>query len=169
MRAPALLLALLAVVGVALAQEAPAPPPPPPPEDQVAPPTFAAEVEQVIVDLVVTDKKGNPVAGISQDDLIVSEDDVPQSLVSFDAVDLPDEPSEEPPPPPKVSKNTDVPVDRGRTFVIIFDDMNLTPFRAREAKGAVASFLTNAVREGDYVNLIATSTGGRSPTRRWSA
>jgi VWFA-related protein len=147
-----LTLALAALAGVAAAQDAPAPP-----AGEEAPPAFAAEVEQVIVDLVVTDGKGNPVAGVSQEDLVISEDGVPQSIVSFDAVALPDEPSDAPPPPPRVSLNTAVPVDRGRTFVIVFDDMNLSPFRSRDAKGAVVSFLENAVREGDYVNLIATS------------
>jgi len=151
--APSLL--LLAGAAGLLAQETPAPPEPPAP--QVAPPTFAAEVEQVIVDLVVIDKKGNPIPGIAKDDLIIEEDDVEQSVVSFEGVALPDEPSEEPPPPPRISLNTAVDAERGRTFVIVFDDMNLSPFRARDAKAAVKSFLESAVREGDYVNLIATS------------
>ena len=121
------------------------------------PPTFTVEVEQVIVDLVVTDKKGNPVSGISEDDLIVTEDDVSQSVVSFEAVQLPDGPVAEPPPPPRVSRNTDQRSERGSTFVIIFDDMNLSRHRARDAKAAVASFLENGVREGDYVTLVSTS------------
>ncbi len=124
---------------------------------QPPPPTFTVEVEQVIVDLVVTDKKGNPVSGISEDDLIITEDDVAQSVVSFEAVELPDGPVAEPPPPPRVSRNTDTGSARGRTFVIVFDDMNLRPHRARDAKAAVASFLENGVREGDYVTLVATS------------
>jgi len=153
--APALL--VLAGAAGAPAQEEPAP--------QVAPPTFAAEVEQVIVDLVVTDKEGNPVPGITKDDLVIEEDDVAQSVVSFEAVQLPDEPAAEPPPPPRISLNTAVDPDRGRTFVIVFDDMNLSPFRARDAKAAVASFLETAVREGDYVNLIATSGAAWWTTR----
>lgn len=140
------------------APEAPAP-------TQVPPPTFGVEVDQVIVDLVVTDKKGNPVAGISKDDLIVQEDDVPQSMVSFESVALPDTPSDKPPPPPVVSRNTDEDSERGRTFVIVFDDMNLSPHRAQAAKGAVASFLKTAVREGDYVTLIATSGSAWWTTR----
>jgi VWFA-related protein len=130
-----------------------------------APPTFAAGVEQVVVDLVVTDDDGNPVAGITKDDLVIEEDGVPQTIVSFEAVQLPDEPAAEPPPPPRISSNTASEVERGRTFVIVFDDMNLTPFRARDAKAAVLSFLENAVREGDYVNLIATSGSAWWTTR----
>ena len=154
--------AVLVLLGAAdlLAQEpqpspeAPAVDPSPSAEEPL---TFAAEVEQVIVDMVVTDKRGNPVPGIAQDDLIVEEDDVAQSLVSFEAVELPTEPDPEPPPPPRISRNTDLAARRGRTFAIVFDDMNLTPGTARDAKAAVASFLTSGVREGDYVTLIATS------------
>ncbi len=154
MRAPfASAILLLAGVPGLLAQEAAAPPG----ASQVAPPTFTAGVEQVIVDLVVTDGDDNPVAGITRDDLVIEEDGVRQSVVSFEAVQLPDEPSAAPPPPPRISVNTAVDAERGRTFVVVFDDMNLTPFRARDAKAAVASFLENAIREGDQVNLIATS------------
>ena len=45
------------------------------------------------MDVVVTDKKGHPVPGLTRDDLVVTEDGVPQKIVSFDAVALPDAPS----------------------------------------------------------------------------
>ncbi len=132
------------------------------------PPTFPAEIEQVIVDLVVADKKGNPVAGITRDDLIVEEDDLPQSIATFEAIELPLEPSPVSPPPPRISVNTSLEAQRGRTFVVVFDDMHITTYRAREAKAAVASFLENGVREGDSVTLISTS-GGTWWTSRMNA
>jgi VWFA-related protein len=139
------------------------------PGQEVTTPTFPAKVEQVIVDLVVLDKKGNPVAGIDQDDLIVKEDGEPQSIVSFEAVQLPEAPAPvpapAPPPPPRISTNATPEVQRGRTFVIVFDDTHITPSRARDAKAAVASFLENGVREGDYVTLISTSGGTWWTTR----
>ena len=70
---------------------------------QVAPPTFAVEVEQVIVDLVVTDEKGNPVPGVDPDDLIVTEDGVPQTIVSYEAFALPEGSPAKAPPPSRVS------------------------------------------------------------------
>ena len=121
-------------------------------------PTFETRVEQVIVDAVVIDKKGDPVPGITKDDLIIREDGVRQEVVSFEAIRLPDEPGAEPPPPPRVSTNTGVATQRGRVFVIVFDDLNLMPERSNQAKAAVANFLTTGVREGDYVTLV--STGG---------
>jgi VWFA-related protein len=124
---------------------------------QEAPPRFEAEVEQVIVDLVVTDRKGNPVPGLTQDDLTITEDGVPQEIVSFEAIRLPEEPMPVAAALPRISKNTGPSAQLGRTFVIVFDDVNLSPQRARDAKAAVASFLTNGVREGDSVAVIATS------------
>jgi VWFA-related protein len=149
---PSLLAALLLLAGAAVlpAQEPAAGPPEGKDE------AFPAEVEQVVVDLVVSDEEGNPIAGITGDDLLVSEDGVPQAIVSFEAIRLPDEPAPEPPAPPRISTNTQPASHRGRLFVIVFDDLNLSPQRSRDAKAAVASFLTNGVREGDHVTLIAT-------------
>jgi VWFA-related protein len=137
-------------------------------EAEEPPPSFPAQVEQVIVDLVVTDKKGHPVEGITKDDLILKEDGEPQSVVSFEAVELPEEPATVPAEPPEISVNTTPEAQRGRTFVIVFDDTHITPYRARDAKAAVASFLEKGVREGDYVTLISTS-GGTWWTSRMNA
>ena len=91
---PRLLLALVISLGAAalLAQE-PSPDPPAEASQESPPAQFEAEVEQVIVDLVVIDKKGNPVSGLGPDDMIVAEDGVPQEVVSFEAVALPVEPA----------------------------------------------------------------------------
>ncbi len=120
-------------------------------------PVFPTQLEQVIVDVVVTDKKGTPIKGLTAADLAVTEDGVKQDVVSFEAVELPEQPSAEAPPPPQVSSNVAADEQRGRTFVIVFDDMHITPFRATQAKAAVASFLENGTREGDRVSLISTA------------
>jgi VWFA-related protein len=139
------------------------------PGPEGTPPTFPARVEQVIVDLVVTDENGHPVQGIARDDLILKEDGEPQSIISFEAVELPEEPAPVAapvsPPPSRISTNVTPEVQRGRTFVIVFDDTHITSSRARDAKAAVASFLENGVREGDYVTLISTSGGTWWTTR----
>jgi VWFA-related protein len=149
--------ALLLLASALSAQEAQ----PPGPAGSSAPetPTFPAQVEQVTVDVVVTDKKGNPIRDLKREDFTVTEDGAPQGIVSFEAVTLPDRPSDAPPPPPKVSLNTTPEERRGRTFVIVFDDMHITPWRANQAKAAVASFLEKATREGDRVTLVSTAGG----------
>ena len=146
-----------------VAGQDPAPPAPPAPTPAAAEtekpttPTFPSQVEQVVVDAAVIDKKGMPVEGLTREDFRVSEDDVPQTIVSFEAVEIPKEPQAAPPPPPRISVNTNLREQRGRTFVIVFDDVHMEPGKANPAKAAVASFLRTGVREGDRVELISTS------------
>ena len=155
----------LAVAASVLAQEQPKAPPAPPAAQAPAAtaatdtPTFPTQLEQVIVDLVVTDKKGVPIKGLTAADMTVTEDGATQDVVSFEAVELPEQPSAAAPPPPKVSSNVAPEEQRARTFVVVFDDMHITPWRANQAKAAVASFLEKGTREGDRVSLISTAGG----------
>jgi len=129
-------------------------------KSQEPPATFPAQVEQVTVDVVVTDKKGEPVTGLKREDLEVYENGVPQAIVSFDAIEVAAAPAAKPAPRPKVSSNTSPERRRpGRTFVIFFDDIHLAPFTAQRAKAAVGDFLRTAVREGDRVTLVAAGGG----------
>ena len=147
-------LALLLGASLLPAQE-----PAPAPASQAPLPTFPGQIEQVTVDVVVTDKKGVPLSGLAQNEFEIYEDGVRQTVVSFEAVHVPPAPSATPKPPPKVSTNQEGENTHGRTFVVLFDDIRLTPAMAYRAKGAVADFLTNGVREGDRVTLVATLAG----------
>jgi len=174
MRLAACALVVLALAGSGVpgpvrAQE-PAPPPeaPPPASGQAAeepPLTFPAQIEQVTVDVVVTDKKGNPIAGLTREGLQVLEDGKLQSIVSFEAIEVPAAASEKPAPRPRVATNTGEEERRGRTFVVVFDDIHLTPYMAQRAKVAVAEFLKTGTREGDRVTLVATGGGAWWSTR----
>ncbi len=154
-------LALLTLLpAIAGAQTKPIPSPSP-----GAPPTFPTQVELVVVDAVVKDKKGTPVTDLKQSDFTVLEDGQPQSIVSFEAVQLPGQPQTTPPPKPRVSTNTSREAQTGRSFVVVFDDIHLTTFQARRAKIAVAEFLKTGVREGDRVTLLATGGSAWWATR----
>ena len=145
---------------------------------QVPPPTFPAETELVIVDVVVADRKGGGgVAGLTAADFEITEDGAPQSISSFEAFVAPPPPAPAPVGPPTapgspappvaapaavvlptaVSTNTAPDVRAGRSFVVVFDDVNVTPPRASAAKAAVAEFLRKGVRDGDRVMLVTTS------------
>ena len=74
---------LLALVGIgvlALASPGSARGPQTPPPSM---PTLKASVRQVLVPVVVTDRRGHPVSNLHQDDFEVFEDDVPQRIVAF--------------------------------------------------------------------------------------
>ncbi len=171
MKKKTLALALL-VAGSAFAAAAQAPGPSPAPSaspavTEAAPSSasFPTQVDVVTVDVVVTDKKGQPIAGLTKSDFQVLEENAPQAITSFEAVQLPATASEKPAPRPRVSSNLDRESQSGRSFVIVFDDIHLTMAGARNAKAAIAQFLKTGVREGDRVSLIATGGGAWWSTR----
>src|SRR4051794_20131939 len=63
------------------AQPATAEPPQPPP-------TFRAGINFVRVDVIISDKTGNPVADLQQNDFDVAEDGKPQKIETFKLVKL---------------------------------------------------------------------------------
>ncbi len=174
-RAAGLAPALLVAAAALAAQDAPPPVASPttdvPSGAETEAPSFPSRIEQVVVDVVVTDKEGNPIRGLTREDFRVFEDDAAQKVVSFDAIELPDAPvpeveaEAERAPPPRVSVNIDPGERSGRTFVIVFDDIHMAPWKASPSKAAVASFLEKAVREGDRVTLISTSGSAWWSTR----
>lgn len=122
-------------------------------------PTFSAEVEQVIVDVVVLDKDGNPVPGLAQEDFTLFEGGQAQSIVSFEGVTLAESGA-------TAATATDKtgyvrPDDRGvKSFVVVFDDTHLTSPEAGLATQAVGAFLDRGLRAGDRVTVAPTARGG---------
>jgi VWFA-related protein len=129
---------------------------------QEPPPTFKREVEVVTVDVVVTDKAGNPVTGLAREDFTVLDEGEPQALVNFDVVtpptDEPEAPSAAPVETPRVATNT-APRLPGRTFVVVFDNINMSPLNTQRAKAAVMAFLEKGLHDGDRVMIAATAGG----------
>jgi VWFA-related protein len=160
---PVFALFLAAALPAVLAAQTPAPSPSEAPAE--AAPSFPAEVEQVTVDVVVTDKKGVPATGLTEADFQIFEEDKPQKIATFDAVVVPAAASATPRARPRISSNVTEEMRTGRSFVVVFDDIHLTPFMALRAKAAVAEFLRTGVREGDRVSLVATGGGAWWTTR----
>jgi VWFA-related protein len=133
------------------------------PEQEPAPaapqPTFPTLVELVTVDVAVMDKKGQAVPDLSRDDFLVTDNGTPQTLTSFEAVVVPETPEGPPVRRAPFSTNVAPEARRARTFLVVFDDIHLSPVGALRAKGAVAEFLRSGVAEGDRVTLIATGGG----------
>jgi VWFA-related protein len=131
---------------------------------QAPPSTFPAHVEQVTVDVVVTDGKGHPATDLTRENLEIFEDGVRQSIASFDLFEAPAAPNALPsaaaePRSSRLSTNTSLQEQRGRTFVIVFDDVHLGARTAQQAKAAIAEFLSKEAREGDRVTLLASAGG----------
>jgi VWFA-related protein len=131
-----------------------------------APPTrFKSGVDLVTVDVVVLDKKGEPVPGLTRADFTILEDGSAQAITQFQSVELPPPAtmpaSTRPTPERRVSYNS-VTAGRipGRAFVLIFDDVNLTRQQAAASRQALHQFVERAVGDQDSVSLITSSGGG---------
>ena len=121
-------------------------------------PTFPAGVDVVTVDVVVLDKKGEPVEGLKAQDFTVTEDGAPQTVSSFEAVALSESAPAESATRMRVSTNTAP--KPARSFVVVFDEVHLTAAQADKARKQLAEFFETGLSPGDEVTLVPTSGGG---------
>jgi VWFA-related protein len=112
------------------------------------------------VDAVVLDSRGEPVEGLKEDDFVVKEEGIIQTVQQFEAVALPESAASRTVTTSFVSTNTEPQaVPRPRSFVIVFDDAQLSKPTAEHARDAVARFLRTGLRDDDEVTLVSTATG----------
>ena len=88
---------------------------------------FRQTVRRVPVDIVVTDKQGNPVKGLKQEDFTVKEDKVEQQILSFEYVNN-TAPSFIPPKLPPLPVNTYINLpsapEQGPLYILYYDMVN---------------------------------------------
>lgn len=139
MRSLAVLIALLGVVLPVFAQEQPAL------REQI-------DVNAVLLDVIVTDEKGNQILGLTKDDFVVTEKGVAQEIDSVDyftnrrLLDAREENA-----PFKVER-----VREERYFIFFFDkpqEPGLLFDRLNQARTAVRDFIRNQMKEGDQVAI----------------
>ena len=144
------------------------PAPGPSQESQARQPTFPVAAEIVTVDVVVTGQDGLPVADLRREDFTVSEDGALQEITSFEAVHrpVPAAPAAEPPLPELRTSSNQVPAGREpASFVVVFDELHISPAEAVRARQAVAAFLEKGVASGDRVGVVGTAQGMRVTAR----
>jgi len=152
------ILALVAFVGLVAVVASPAFAAP---QASSEPPRFPAQIEQVTVDVVVVDREGHALSGLTASDFTILEDGVAQSIVGFEAVQVPAArraaaAGVSPPARPHAVTNVEPVAQAGRSFVIVFDNVHMTPGSAASAKRAITDFLGQGVADGDRVTLVAT-------------
>ena len=124
------------------------------------PPTFPAAVDLVTVDAVVLDAKGEPVVDLPAEDFTVREDGVPQRISSFEAVLVPETAARGQAARRLRASTNELSGDVARRFVVVFDEVHMSPLQAERAKDTLASFLRQGLREGDQVTIVPTGGGG---------
>jgi VWFA-related protein len=93
-------------------------------------PTLRVYSRETIVDVTVTDSKGNPVHGLTQSDFTIKEDGKLQPIHSFEkfgARSAPDAAHELPKLPPNVYTNLQPPPASGALNILLLDFVNTAP------------------------------------------
>jgi VWFA-related protein len=119
------------------------------------PPVFSAGVEVVRLDVIVLDRDGRPVTGLTAADFAVEEDGRGQSISSFDAIRVAPagRPSTE--EPSRVTASRARAPEDGRCVFLFYDDVHVSPPVAERVRAGLRRFLDEEVREGDWITLMA--------------
>jgi VWFA-related protein len=157
-RLSAFLLVLAAVLlvpaGSLVAQDAPAAAPPPAAPQQ---PTFRSRVDSVVVDVNVTDRRGNPVTDLTTADFEVRESGKPQTIETFQLVQT-DDGRTDPAAQRDILSMEDQRRETARTanrlFVIYLDDYHVRFGNSVGVRDALARFVAG-LSPHDLVALIA--------------
>ena len=116
------------------------------------------DVRVINVDVVVTDRKGNPVRNLTQDDFELFENNVPKTISNFYEVEggTPKNVAGDAPaaaPVPGVKQET--PENLKRRIVFYVDNLSLAPFNRNRVFEQMKKFVNDAMRPGDEA-MIAT-------------
>ena len=145
LRAGVFLLAL-AATAVALPQDVP-----------------VSRVELVRLDVVVTDKQGQLVRGLTQGDFVVLEDGKPQALTHFVAAGRTPQGAASPSPAPDVpavpaAVSVPAPAGPGRTIVILVDELHIAASNMEMVKQSLRRMLDEFVAADDQIALVGTGS-----------
>jgi VWFA-related protein len=119
-------------------------------------------VNRVILDVVVTDSEGRPVHGLARGDFSVTEDNVPQRVMSFDVHNL-EKVSESLPPnlpplPPNTFLNLPKAPEKGPLYVLLVDLVNTEGPDQMWARQELLKFI-DAKPEGTRFAVFMLSDG----------
>ncbi|MBV8516482.1 MAG: VWA domain-containing protein [Acidobacteria bacterium] len=116
------------------------------------------DVRVINVDVVVTDRKGNPVRGLTQDDFELLENNVPKTISNFYEVEggtPKNVVGETPAPELAPGAKQEIPESLKRRIVFYVDNLSLAPFNRNRVFEQMKKFVNDAMRPGDEA-MIAT-------------
>lgn len=137
-------------------------------------PSFRTDVDLVVVDVIVRDRDGNIVRGLTAGDFEVREDNRTQEIVSFNVeeitetapaapparpilvVDAPDAPAQTPADPPLPLTRADL--SGRRLIVLLFDLSSMQPEELDRAGRSAVEYVEEQMTEADLVAVATVDT-----------
>jgi VWFA-related protein len=114
------------------------------------------DVHVIGVDVVVTDKKGNPVTGLTKDDFRVFENGEEKAISNFSEIDG----RVAKPPvmtgtaaPEPAAKKEEIPEQLKRRIILYVDNLSLAPFNRNRVFKQMKDFVKDVMRPGDETML----------------
>ena len=131
---------------------------PPPQSAPQAPPVFRVISDTVEVDAVVADKRGAFARGLGKDDFVLFEEGVPQSISTFEFVDIQMPGAVSRPLAPDATPEKAAPqAPRSRLYFIVFDDYHLAPEHSSRARKLASDFVAKYLGPNDRAAVLFTS------------
>jgi VWFA-related protein len=133
-----------------------------PPQTPAAPaeqvPIFRSDINFVRVDVIVSDRQGNPVGDLRQEDFEVTEDGKPQAIQTFKLVNINESAGVGSDPPREVRNAIEEQVEAARDDVRLFafflDDYHVRLENSMRAREAIAQFVENQLRPADMAGIM---------------
>jgi VWFA-related protein len=120
------------------------------------PPSFTAGVELVRLDVRVTDAEGRPIRDLRQDEVEIIENGDSRPIVLFQHIEEPPESYAETASHTVAGEvSTNQGAARGHLYVLVFDQLHLSPGNEQRARQAAQRFVRTRLRPGDRVALYA--------------
>ena len=157
-------------------QPPPQPPPAATPDPPQPPPIFRAGINYVRVDVIVSDKQGNPVGDMQQSDFEVAEDGQPQKIDTFKLIKLDGGVSDAIKDPPREirtdnDEEMEAARDDVRLFAIFLDDYHVRRGASLAVRNPLSTFIQNNLGPSDMIGVMypLESTSSVRMTRNHSA
>jgi VWFA-related protein len=115
-----------------------------------AQPTFRSGVELVTIDVVATDRSGQPVHNLKAEDFELFEDGTKQPIRTFEFIDASENPAEVMLPPGIVSND----VEPGGIFALVLDEIGFYVNETQDVRRAAERFLKGAMLPHDHVAVV---------------
>jgi len=127
--------------------------------------TESIDVRVINIDVVVTDKKGNPVHNLTKDDFEIYENGTLKPISNFYEVDNSKNAPQPavaaavaapaPAAPPKPVRIDEIPENQKRRIIFYIDNLSLAPFNRNRVFKNMKEFVTTVMRPGDEA-MVAT-------------
>ena len=158
---PVFVLAAWCGLAAVRAEQAPAQnPPPAAPQQPASPdqqPVFRTGINTVRVDVIVTDRQGNPVTDLKLEDFEITEDGKPQKAETFRLVKIDTETAPAYTSRAIRSRNdeeTAAADENSRLFTIFLDDYHVRKETSMSVKKPVVEFIANQLAPGDLLGVM---------------